>query len=85
MLGIVDIFISEGITKDQADAVLDAEIDGQPTLRDKMTSNIANALMRNLGMPGRQSPDDVRKIREAVRAGGGAGTYAASQKQRGID
>jgi hypothetical protein len=85
MLGIVDIFIAEGITRQQADAVFDAEIDGQPTLRDKMTSNIANTLMRNLGMPGRQSPDDVRKIREAVRAGGGAGTYTAGQKPPGID
>ena len=84
MLGIVDILVVEGITKRQADAVLDAEIDGQPTLRDKMTSNIANTLMRNLGMPGRQSPEDVRKIREAVRAGGGAGTWTAGQKPPGI-
>jgi hypothetical protein len=75
MLGMVDIFIAEGLTREQVDTVLDAEIDGQPTLRDQMTSNIANALMRNLGMPGRQSPDDVRKIREASRAGGGQGTY----------
>jgi hypothetical protein len=74
---MVDLFVAEGLTREHVDVVLDAEIAGQPTLRDQMTSNIANALMRNLGMPGRQSPDDVRRVRHASRAGGGEGTYTA--------
>jgi hypothetical protein len=77
MVGMVDLFVAEGLTREQVDAVLDAEIDGQPTMRDQMTSNIANALMRNLGMPGRQSPDDVKRVRHAAKSGSGEGTYTA--------
>lgn len=76
MIGMVDLFVAEGLTREQVDVVLDAEIAGEPTMRDQMTSNIANALMRNLGMPGRQSPDDVRRVRHA-QASGGEGTYTS--------
>ncbi|HXW83210.1 MAG TPA: hypothetical protein VEJ86_02305 [Candidatus Binataceae bacterium] len=75
LTGLVDLFVAEGITKEQADAVLDAEVGGAPTLRDRMTSNMTNALMRGLGMPGRQSPEDVQRVRQAARAGGGEGTW----------
>ena len=75
LTGMVDLFVAEGLTKAQADAVLDAEIDSAPTLRDQLTSNMTNALMRGLGMPGRQSPEDVQRVRLAVKAGGGEGTW----------
>jgi hypothetical protein len=81
---LVDIFIAEGLTHEQVDAVLDAEIDGQPTLRDRLTSNMANALMRGLGMPGRQSPEDVRRIRLTMKAGGGEGTCSEGEMARGL-
>jgi hypothetical protein len=72
---LVDIFIAEGLTREQVDRVLDAEVEGQPTIRDRLTSQMANALMRGLGMPGRQSPDDVRRVRVAAAAGSGEGTW----------
>ncbi len=77
MVGMVDLFVAEGLTREQVDAVLDAEIGGEPTMRDQMTANITNTLMRNLGMPGRQSPDDVRRVRRAAESGGGQGTYTS--------
>jgi hypothetical protein len=64
--GLVDIFKSEGLTKDQVDRVLDAQVGSAPTIRDRLTSQMTNALMRGLGMPGRQSPEDVRKVRESM-------------------
>jgi len=65
---LVDRFIKEGLTRAQVDRVLDAELDGAPTLRDQLTSRMANELMKGLGMPGRQSPDDVRRVRRNIAA-----------------
>ena len=70
--GLVDHFVSTGLTQVQVDRVLDAEIDGRPALRDRLTSEMANVLMRGLGMPGRQSPEDVQRIRRGVKEDSGA-------------
>jgi len=80
LVGLVDIFAAEGLTRDQVDRVLDAQVGGQPTLRDRLTSELTNVLMRGLGMPGRQSPEDVRRVRRSMRAGGGEGTWRAGGK-----
>ena len=80
LAALVDIFLAEGLTREQVDVVLDAQIGEEPTLRDRLTSNMTNALMRNLGMPGRQSPQDVMRVRTAMRAGGGAGTWQAGEE-----
>lgn len=80
LAGLVDIFAAAGLTREQVDVVLDAQIGGGPTIRDRLTSNLANVLMRNLGMPGRQSPGDVMRIRTAMRAGGGAGTWVGGEE-----
>ncbi len=77
---LVDIFAAEGLTREQVDRVLDAEVGGRPTLRDRLTSEMANVLMRNLGMPGRQSPEDVRKVRHAMGSAADAGVWAAGEK-----
>ena len=78
LAGLVDLFVAEGLTREQVDVVLDAQVDGQPTLRDRLTSNLANALMRGLGMPGRQSPEDVKRVREGIKEGG-AGTWVKGE------
>jgi hypothetical protein len=83
LVGLVDLFAAEGLTREQVDRVLDAQIDGHPTLRDRMTSELTNVLMRGLGMPGRQSPEDVRRVRHAMR-GDGEKTWRAGEKPPGI-
>lgn len=80
LVGLVDIFAAEGLTREQVDRVLDAQVDGEPTLRDRLTSDLTNVLMRGLGMPGRQSPEDVRRVRRSMHAGGGDGTWRAGDK-----
>jgi hypothetical protein len=60
---LVDILAAKGLTKAEVDRVLDTEIEETPTLRDRLTSRMANELMKGLGMPGRQSPEDVRRVR----------------------
>jgi hypothetical protein len=64
---LVDIFKAEGFSRDQVDLVLDAHVNSAaPTIRDRLTSEMTNALMRGLGMPGRQSPEDVMRVREGM-------------------
>ena len=82
---LVDMFAARGLTREQVDRVLDAEVDRAPTIRDRLTSEMANVLMRNLGMPGRQSPEDVRRVRLGVASGGGEGTWKAGEKPAGTD
>ncbi|MGH7914566.1 MAG: hypothetical protein ACREPW_07955 [Candidatus Binataceae bacterium] len=80
LVGLVDIFAAEGLTREQVDRVLDAQTGVEPTLRDRLTSELTNVLMRGLGMPGRQSPEDVRRVRHSMRAGGGEGAWRADDK-----
>ncbi len=82
---LVDLFLAEGLTREQVDRVLDAEIGDQPTIRDRLTSQMANALMQGLGMPGRQSPADVRRVRLAAVSGEGAGTWRGGEKPPGAE
>ncbi len=72
---MVDIFKADGLKQQQVDRVLDAHVGGGPTIRDRLTSQMTNALMRGLGMPGRQSPEDVRRVRESMNSPAGQGTY----------
>jgi hypothetical protein len=80
---MVDLFVAEGLQREQVDRVLDAEVGGIPTLRDRLTSQMANTLMQGLGMPGRQSPEDVQRVRTAMAQGGGEGTWKAGEKPPG--
>jgi len=77
---LVDIFKAEGLTKEQVDSVLDAHIGRASTIRDRLTSQMTNALMRGLGMPGRQSPEDVRRVRESMNSSSGQGTYSQGEE-----
>ena len=79
---LIDLFAAKGFTKVEVDRVLDAEIDAAPTLRDRLTSRMANELMRSLGMPGRQSPEDVRRVRLGL-ASNSQGTWSAGEKPTG--
>lgn len=78
--GLVDIFKAEGLSQEQVDRVLDAHIGSRPNLRDHLTSRMANTLMRGLGMPGRQSPEDVQRVRQRLAGGRGEGTWVADEK-----
>jgi hypothetical protein len=77
---LVDIFKAEGLTQSQVDTVLDAHVARGATIRDRLTSQMTNALMRGLGMPGRQSPEDVRRVRESMNGPSGQGTYTQSEE-----
>jgi hypothetical protein len=77
---LVDIFKSEGLTQAQVDCVLDAHLGKAPTIRDRLISQMTNALMRGLGMPGRQSPEDVMRVRQSMNTESGQGTYTHGEE-----
>lgn len=77
---LVDLFVAEGLGRERVEAVLDAQIGERPTVRDQMISKMANSLMRGLGMPGRQTPHDVRRVRLAAQGGAGAGTWVGGEE-----
>jgi hypothetical protein len=79
-LTLVDLFKAEGLMQAQVDSVLDAHVGRGPTIRDRLTSEMTNALMRGLGMPGRQSPEDVRRVRESMNGQSGEGTYTQGEE-----
>ena len=79
---LIDLFAAKGLNKANVDRVLDAEIEATPTLRDRLTSRMANELMRSLGMPGRQSPEEVRRVRLGL-ASGSRGTWSGGEEPPG--
>src|SRR5260221_364886 len=85
LASMVDLFAAEGLRREQVDLVLDAEVDGQPTIRDRLTSYMANALMQGLGMPGRQTPLDVQRIRNSGASGEGEGTWTGGSPEHASD
>jgi hypothetical protein len=80
---LVDRFAAAGLSRIQVNRVLDAEIGGRPALRDELTSTMANALMRGLGMPGRQSPEDVQRVRRTAARGAGEEAAVAAAPPKG--
>jgi hypothetical protein len=75
---LIDLFAAKGLTKRDVDRVLDAEIAAGPSLRDWLTSRMVNELMKGLGMPGRQSPEDVRRVRLGL-ASSSQGTWSVGE------
>jgi hypothetical protein len=69
---LLDRFIATGVTRTKIEAVLASDPDGTGALRDRITADMANRLLADMGLPARQTASDVRRIRE--RGGGGAST-----------
>jgi hypothetical protein len=69
---LVDCFIATGVTRAKIEAVLAADPVGEGALRDRITADMANRLLAEMGVTPRQTAADVRRLRE--RGGGSAST-----------
>ena len=76
---LVDRFIATGVSRAKIEAVLAADPDGEGALCDRITADMANRLLADMGVAPRQTAADVRRLREAgagsastVRPGGDA-------------
>ena len=65
----LDVLIEAGVDRARIESALAADPDGQGVLRDRITADMANRLLADMGLPPRQTAADVRRLRE----GGGAG------------
>lgn len=70
---ILDRFIATGVPRAKIEAVLISDPDGKGELRDRITADMTNRLLADMGVAGRQTPADVRRLREQ----GGAGASTA--------
>lgn len=53
-----------GVPKEKIMAFLKADPDGQGSIRDRVTAEMASELMAVMGLKGSQTPQDVKRIRE---------------------
>src|SRR2546422_10939101 len=55
-----------GVPKEKIVAFLKADPDGKGSVQDQVTAEMTSELMRGMGMSGRQTPEEVKRIRNSV-------------------
>lgn len=70
---LLDLFIATGITRSKIEAALAADLDGRGALRDRITADMANRVLADMGITPRHSAADVKRLREG---GSGEATTA---------
>ena len=68
---LLDLAIADGVPRAKIEAALTSDLDGSGTLQDKITADMANRVLADLGHPPRHSAADVKRMREQ---GGGLAT-----------
>lgn len=56
-----------GVSKEKIMAFLKADPEGEGSIQDQVTAEMASELMSVMGLKGRQTPEDVRRIREITQ------------------
>ena len=55
-----------GVAKEKILAFLQADPDGKGSVQDQITAEMASELMVVMGLKGKQTADDVKKIRDSI-------------------
>lgn len=66
---LLDLFIARGIPRPKIEAALAADPDGTGALRDRITADMANRLLVDMGMAPRQTAANVRRLRDGATTG----------------
>jgi hypothetical protein len=53
-----------GVAKEKIIVFLKADPDGKGSIQDQVTAEMTTELMKVMGMPGRQTPEEVKRIRD---------------------
>ena len=53
-----------GVSKEKIMVFLKADPDGKGSIQDQVTAEMASELMKVMGLKGRQTPEEVKRIRE---------------------
>ena len=62
----LDGLAETGIAKEKILKFLDADADGQGSVRDQVTAEMTSELMKVMGISGRQTAPEVKRIRHSV-------------------
>jgi hypothetical protein len=65
----LDLLIDAGMERERIEAALAGDLDGQGALRDRLTADMANRMLADMGVAGRQTAADVKRLRESGGAG----------------
>lgn len=57
---------STGVTKEKIMVFLRADPEGEGSIQDQVTAEMASELMKGMGIKGSQSPENVKRIRELL-------------------
>ena len=71
---LLDIFIATGAPRAKIEAVLASDPDGGGALRDRITADMANRVLAEMGITPRHTAADVKRLRERD-----AGTVSTSR------
>jgi len=55
-----------GVAKEKIMIFLKADPDGNGSVQDRVTAEMTTELMQVMGIPGRQTPDEVKRIRKTA-------------------
>jgi hypothetical protein len=66
---LLDVLIGSGLPRAKIEAALASDPDGRGALRDRITADMANRVLAELGIPPRHTAADVRRLREAGAPG----------------
>jgi hypothetical protein len=58
-----------GVAKEKILRFLQADPDGTGSIQDQVTAEMTSELMRVMGLPGQQTPGEVKRIRDSVSKG----------------
>jgi hypothetical protein len=62
----LDALEATGVAKEKIIAFLKADPDGNGSVQDRITAKMTTELMKVMGIPGRQTPQEVKRIRGFV-------------------
>jgi hypothetical protein len=63
---LLDGLEATGVVKERIVAFLQADPDGKGSVQDQVTAEMTTELMKVMGISGRQTADDVKRIRTVV-------------------
>ena len=62
---LLDLFIATGIARRKIEAVLASDVTGEGALRDRITADMTNRVLADMGVTPRHTAADVRRLRES--------------------
>jgi hypothetical protein len=63
---LLDALAGTGVKKEKIRTFLYADPKGKGSIYDQITSEMANDLIKGMGIQGQQAPQDVKRIREKM-------------------